>query len=102
MRDISGGEPPSDRAKSTLPKGLRRRRAMAWLRLLPDGPHRLRRRASPWLRRRSQRGLRDFLPGLPGCLRGGRSRWVAHPARDAAGPPVGAAIVRERSASGRA
>jgi len=47
MRDISDDEQRSDRAKSTLPKGLRRRRVRASLRLLNDVPHRLRRRASP-------------------------------------------------------
>jgi len=47
MREISDDEQRRDGAKSTLPKGLRRRRAMASLRLLSDVPHRWRRRASP-------------------------------------------------------
>jgi hypothetical protein len=48
MRDISDDEQRSDRAKSTLPTGLRRRPVIASLRLLNDVPHRRRRRASLW------------------------------------------------------
>ena len=48
MRAISDDEQRSDGAKSTLPKGLRRRRPMASLRRLSDFPHRLHRRRLPW------------------------------------------------------
>jgi hypothetical protein len=64
MPVISDDEQRSDRAKSWLPKGLRRQRAMAMSPLLPDVRHRLRRRSSLLLRRRSQRGPPDFSPGL--------------------------------------
>ena len=64
MRAISDDEQRSYRAKSWLPKGLRRRRARTSLQLLPDVQHRLRRCASSSLRRRSQRGPRDFCHGL--------------------------------------
>jgi hypothetical protein len=47
MRDISDDEQRSDGAKSTLPEGLRRRRAIASLRRRSDIPHRLRRRRLP-------------------------------------------------------
>ena len=64
MPAISDDEQRSYRAKSWLPKGLRRRRAMALSQLLSDVRHRLRRCSSPLLRRRSQRGPRDFCHGL--------------------------------------
>jgi hypothetical protein len=64
MLAISGDEQPSYRAKSWLPKGLRRRRARTSWQLLPDVQHRLRRCASSSLRRPSQRGPRDFCHGL--------------------------------------
>jgi len=66
MLAISDDEQPSYRAKSWLPKGLRRRRARTSLRLLTDVRHRSRRHASSSLRRRSQRGPRDFCHGLLG------------------------------------
>jgi len=61
---ISGDEQPGYRAKSWLSKGLRRRRARTLLQLLPDHRHRWRRSASSSLRRRPQRGPRDFCHGL--------------------------------------
>jgi hypothetical protein len=70
MPVISGDEQRSDRANSWLPSGLRRRRAMALSPLLFDVRHRLRRRSSPLLLRRSQRGPRDFCHRLPGARRG--------------------------------
>jgi hypothetical protein len=63
MLAIADDEQRSYRAKSWLPKGLRRR-ARTSLQLLPDVQHRLRRCASSSLRRRSQRGPRDFCHGL--------------------------------------
>ena len=51
MLAISDDEQRSYRAKSWLPKGLRRRRARTSLHLLPDVQHRLRRCASSSLRR---------------------------------------------------
>ena len=62
MLAIADDEQRSYRAKSWLPKGLRRR-ARTSLHLLPDVQHRLRRCASSSLRRRSQRGPRDFCHG---------------------------------------
>ena len=52
MRDIVDRGTPDDeqrsyRGKSLLPFGLQRHRAVASSRLLPDVPHRLRRRFSP-------------------------------------------------------
>ena len=67
MRAISDDEQRSNRAKSWLPKRLRRRRARTLLQLLPDVPHRRRRCASSSLRRRSQRGPRDYNHGLLGA-----------------------------------
>ena len=64
MLVISDDEQRSYRAKSRLPKGLRRRRARTLLPLLDDVQHRRRRCASSSHRRRSQRGPRDFHPGL--------------------------------------
>ena len=64
MLFISDDEQRSYRAKSWLPKGLRRRRAGTLLQLLNDVWHRRRRCASSSHRRRSQRGPRDFHPGL--------------------------------------
>jgi hypothetical protein len=64
MLAIADDEQPSYRAKSWLPKGLRRRRARTSWQLLPDVRHRWRRCASSSLRRRSQRGPRDFCHGL--------------------------------------
>jgi hypothetical protein len=64
MLAISDNEQPSYRAKSWLPKGLRRRRARTSLQLLPDVRHRWCRCASSSLRRRPQRGPRDFCHGL--------------------------------------
>jgi hypothetical protein len=65
MLAIADDEQPSYRAKSWLPKGLRRRRAGTSWQLLTDVRHRWRRCASSSLRRRSQRGPRDFCHGLP-------------------------------------
>jgi hypothetical protein len=64
MLAISDNEQPSYRTKSWLPKGLRRRRARTSLQLLPDVRHRWCRCASSSLRRRPQRGPRDFCHGL--------------------------------------
>jgi len=61
---ISDDEQQSYRAKSWLPKGLRRRRAIALSQLLSDVPHRLRRCVALLLRRRSQRDPRDYYRGL--------------------------------------
>lgn len=69
MLAISDDEQPSYRAKSWLPKGLRRRRAGTLLPLLDDVRHRRRRCASSSHRRRSQRGPRDFCRGLLVLLR---------------------------------
>ena len=70
MLAISDDEQRSYRAKSWLPFGLRRDcpidRARTLLQLLTDVQHRQRRCASSSLRRRSQRGPRDFRPGLLG------------------------------------
>jgi hypothetical protein len=64
MLAIADDEQRSYRAKSWLPKGLRRRRARTSLQLLPDVRHRWCRCASSSLRRGSQRGPRDFCHGL--------------------------------------
>jgi hypothetical protein len=69
MRAISDDEQRSYRAKSWLPNGLRRRRAIALSQLLSDVRHRLRRCSALLLRRRSQRGPRDFCHGLLVLLR---------------------------------
>ena len=69
MRDISSDEQQSYRAKSCLPKGLRRRPAPALSRLLSNGPHCLRRHFAPASGRRSQRGPREFHHGLLGIAR---------------------------------
>jgi hypothetical protein len=66
MLAISDDEQQSYRAKSWLPKGLRRRRARTSLQLPTDVRHRWRRCASSSLRWRSQRGPRDFCHGLLG------------------------------------
>ena len=63
-RVICDDEQRSCRAKSCLPKGLRRRPAPASSRLLSDVPRRLRRHSSPASGRRSQRGPREFRHGL--------------------------------------
>jgi hypothetical protein len=63
-RAICDDEQRSCRAKSCLPKGLRRRPVPASSRLLSDVPRRLRRHSSPASGRRSQRGPREFNHGL--------------------------------------
>jgi VWFA-related protein len=65
-RVIYDDEQRSYRAKSCLPKGLRRRPVPASSRLLCNVPHCPRRHSSPASGRRSQRGPREFHLGLLG------------------------------------
>jgi len=65
MPVISDDEQRSCRAKSCLPRGLRRHPVPASPQLLPNVSHCLRRCSSPAPGRRSQRDPREFRPGLP-------------------------------------